>query len=150
MLTHSAPFSCTPSAKDWPTLAVSGALFTHSRVCMYVYTHRQRALAAARRVLLVPSNHDKGSFYIWLLEEVTDPGKCQEKSSHSLSRGRQHSDWGGNNFLDGTAHAHQPRALPRSFPSSIRHSLIRQTAKRPCSQQLSAIGTALLPVSAPQ
>lgn len=119
---------------------------------MYVYTHRQRALAAARRVLLVASNHDKGSFYIWLLEEVTDPGKCQEKSSHSLSRGRQHTDWGGNNFLDGTAHAHQPRALPRRahFPSSIRHSLIRNTAKRPRSQQLFAIGTALLPILLPR
>lgn len=127
-------------------------LRVHRAACAAVYTHRQRALAAARRAPLVPSNRDKGSFYIWLLEEVTDPGKCQEKSSHSLSQGCQHSGWGGDNFLDGTAHAHQPRVLPRRarFPSSIRHSLIRQAAKRPRSQQLFAIEQLCSCSSAPQ
>lgn len=119
---------------------------------MYVYTHSQRALAAASRVLLVASNHDKGSFYIWLLEEVTDPGKCQEKSSHWLSRGCQHTDWGGNNLLMAQPMPISPESFPEGLasqaPSEIGSSG-RQPAKRPRSQWLFAIGTASLPILLP-
>lgn len=112
---------------------------------IYRYTSRP---CAVTRVLHVAFNHDKGSFYNRLLEEVTVLGNCQEKkSSHLLSHRRQRTRE--NSFLQGhTACVPESRTVPRRarFPATTRHSFTRQTVKRPCSQHLYATETALLPI----
>lgn len=115
-------------------------------MCIYTYTPRQCADRAARRVLHVAFNHDKGSFYIRLLEEVTDRGNCQEKrvptccpEDANAPRGEQPVP---------PPHT-QPGALPGGarFPTtSTRHNYTGQTVKRPCSQQRFAIKIAFLPI----
>lgn len=80
MLTHSAPFCHIPLSPrtDRPQPRQKSSVYIQPHVHLYIYT-QACADRAARRVLHVPFNHDKGSFYIQLLEEVTDRGNCQEK-----------------------------------------------------------------------
>lgn len=66
-------------AKDRYTSAVSEELCLHTAMCTYIDTTRRRAQRAARGVLHAALNHDKSSFYIRLLEEVTDLRNCQEE-----------------------------------------------------------------------
>ena len=128
---------------------MSAELCLRTAACasIFINTPRQRADRAAGRALHVAFNHDKGSFYTRLLEEVTDLANCQEKrvptrcpEDANAPRGTASSQ--------GTAHTPRPRAVPRGarFPTITRHSFNRQTVKRPRSQQLSAIETALLPI----
>lgn len=114
-------------------------------MCIYRYTSRP---CEATRVLHVAFNHDKGSFYNRLLEEVTVLENCQEKkSSHLLSH--RHQRTRENSLLKGhTACVPESRILPSRalFPTTTRHSFTRQTVERPCSQHLFATETALLPI----
>lgn len=118
-------------ARDWHTPAMAAELITYSRMCNHMYTNRQRADRAARRVLHVAFNHDNSSFYIRPLEEVTDVGNCQERSSRLLSWGCQCTT--GNSFLKDTTCTPWPKALPRGdrFPTTTRHRADSQNSTLP-------------------
>lgn len=125
MLTHSAPFSHIPllPRTDTSRPRQKSSVYIQPHVHLYIYTTRQRADRAARGVLRAAFNHDKSSFCIRLLEEVTDLGKSQEERVPACCP----ED---NSILEGTVQAlpnhdqtrlHQADSQATTLPAAICH-----------------------------
>lgn len=133
MLTHSAPFSYTPllpkTVPLWP--CQKSCVYTQPRVHVCVHTQPTCTCSSQQSSTCGFQPWQRQLLYLAVGRSYR-PRKVP-REEFPLAVPRMPTHWlGREQSSHGTAHAHQPRVLPRRarFPSSIRNRLIRQAASQ--------------------